>query len=123
MFELFDDAQCVKIVVEGAAMRLHELIEFAFAGVAERRVADVVDQSQSFGKFTIEAQCGGNGARDLRDLESVSEAIAEIVGVARGENLGLGFQTAKSARVDDAVAIASILRAIGMARFAKAAAA
>src|SRR5579863_903991 len=106
MFELFDDAQCVKIVVERAAMRLHELIQFAFAGMTEGWVADVVNQSQSFGKFAIEAECGGNGARDLRDLESVGEAIAEMVGVARSEDLGLGFQAAKGPRMDDAVAIA-----------------
>jgi hypothetical protein len=37
--------------------------------------------------------------------------------------LGFGFQAAKSASVDDAVTIASVFRTIGMARFAKAAAA
>ena len=123
MFKLFDDAQCVKIMVERAAMRLHQFVQFTFASVAERRVADVVDQSQSFGKFTIEAEGCGNGARNLRDFKGVGEAIAEMVGVARGENLGLGFQAAKGPRMDDAVPIASVLRAIGMARFAKAAAA
>src|SRR5215470_15313822 len=105
MFELFDDAQCVEFVVERTAMRLHQFMQFSFAVVAERRVDNVVNQSQRFGKFAIEAEGGGNGARDLCDLESVGEAIAEMVGVARGENLGFGFQTAKSARVDDAVTV------------------
>ncbi len=56
----------------------------------------------------------GDGARDLRDFDGVGQPVAEMVGVAAGENLGLGFQPAKGARVDDAVAVALKIVAIGM---------
>jgi hypothetical protein len=35
----------------------------------------------------------------------VGQAIAEMIGKTPGENLGLGFQPAESARMDDAVAV------------------
>lgn len=37
-----------------------------------------------------------------------------MVGIAAGKNLGLGFETAKGTRVDDAVAVALKVIAIGM---------
>ena len=44
----------------------------------------------------------------------MGQAIAEVIGEAAGKNLGLGFQAAKSARMDDAVAVALKVVAIGM---------
>jgi hypothetical protein len=46
----------------------------------------------------------------------MSKPVAEMVGVASGENLGLGFQTAKGPRVNDSVAISLKIVAIGMRR-------
>ncbi len=49
LLELFDDAQRVQIVVETAAVRAHQFVQLAFAGMAEGRMADVVDESERFG--------------------------------------------------------------------------
>jgi hypothetical protein len=76
-----------------------------------------VYQSQRFGKILIEAQNGRNGARDLRDLDGVRQAVPEMVGQSGREHLGLGFQAAKSARVNAASAIALEGVAVGMIGF------
>jgi hypothetical protein len=77
---------------------------------------DVVHQRQRFHQFFIQSQDAGDGARDLRDLKGMSQAIAEVVRVAAGEDLGLVFEPAEGPRVDDAVAIALEVVAIRMRR-------
>ena len=116
VFELLDDAQGVKVVVEAGAVGAHEFAELAFAGVAEGRMADIVDERESLGEFAVEAESGGNGARDLGDFKGMGQAVAEMIGVTCGEDLSLGFEAAKGARVDDAVAVAGVLGAIRMAK-------
>ena len=86
-------------------------------------MADVVDEGESFGEIDVEVEGSGDGARDLRDFEGVGEAVAEVVGVAAGEDLRLGFETAKGAGVDDAVAVALKVVAVGMRRLGEAASA
>jgi hypothetical protein len=46
----------------------------------------------------------------------MSEAIAEVIGVAARENLGLGFEAAEGAGVDDAVTVALKVVAVGVLR-------
>ncbi len=121
MFELLDDAQRVKVVIECGAICLHQLVQLAFTGMTERRMANVVNQSESLGKFGIEAESGGYGSRDLRDFERVREAIAEMIGITGGENLRFGLKPAKSTRVNDAVAVARVLGTIRVTRFVVAA--
>ena len=123
LFEIFDDAEGVQVVVEEEAVLAHGGVERFFAGVAEGRMADVVDQGQGFGEIDVEAERSGDGARDLRDFEGVGEAVAEVVGVAAGEDLRLGFEAAEGAGVDDAVAIALKVVAVGMRGFGEAASA
>jgi hypothetical protein len=98
-------------------MFAHAQVELFFSGVAEGRVTNIVDQREGFGEIGIELQSAGDGAGDLRDFECVSEAIAKMIGVTRGEDLRLGFQSAKGAGMDYAIAIARIIVAIGMLRF------
>src|SRR5260370_12557582 len=50
LLELFDDAERVQIVIETAAVRAHQFVRLAFAGMAERGMANVVDESERFGK-------------------------------------------------------------------------
>jgi hypothetical protein len=123
LFELFDDVERVQIVIETLAMFAHAQVELLFAGVAEGRVADIVDQRESFGKISVEFQGSSDGAGNLGDFESVREAVAEMVGIARGENLRFGFQTAKRAGVNYAIAVAGIVVAVGVLRLRVAAAA
>src|SRR5258708_7042552 len=84
--------------------------------MAERRMADVMDESERFGKFGIQPQRGGDRAGNLRDLQGMRQTIAEMVGIARGENLRLGFKAAKSPRMNDAVAVTSVGAAVRMGR-------
>ena len=123
LLELFHDMQRVEVVVEVLAVLRACAVELLFAGVAERRMADIVDQRERFGEIGIQMQRAGNGAGDLRDFEGVGEAIAEMVGIARGEDLRFGFEAAESARMDDAVAVTRVIVAIGMLRLREAAAA
>ena len=112
--EIFDDAQGMQVVIEEKAVLAHGGVERLFAGVPKGRVADVVDQGQGFDQIDIQVELGGDGAGDLRHFDGVGQAVAEVIGVAAGENLGLVFQPAKGAGVDDAVAVALEVIAIGM---------
>ena len=114
LFEIFDDAEGVQVVVEDEAVLAHGGVESFFTGVAEGWVADVVDQSQGFGEIDVEAEGSGDGAGDLRDFEGVGEAVAEVVGVAAGEDLRLGFEAAEGAGVNDAVAVTLKVVAVGV---------
>jgi hypothetical protein len=114
MLELFDDSKRMQIVIEEAAVRAHQFVELSFAGVTEWRVADVVNEGESLGELGVQAERGGNGAGDLRDFERMRQAIAEMIGIARGEDLSLGFETAECAGMDDAVAVARVVTAVGM---------
>ncbi len=116
LFELLDDAQRVEVVVEAVAVRAQQLVQASLAGVAERRVADVVHQRQGLGQVGIQPERAGHGAGDLGDLERMRQAVAEVVGVAFGEDLRLRLQAAKGARVDDAVAVAGVVTAVGVRR-------
>ena len=64
-------------------------VERLLAGVAERRVADVVRQAQRLGQVLVEPERAGDHAADLRDLEAVGQADAVMVAVGGDEHLGL----------------------------------
>jgi hypothetical protein len=53
----------------------------------------------------------------------MGEAVAKVIGIPDGEDLRLGFQAAKGTRVNDAIAVASVLATVGMGYFRIAAAA
>ena len=53
--EARDDAQRLRIVVE-AAVALHQRIELALAGMAERGVAEVMGKRQRFRQILVEAR-------------------------------------------------------------------
>src|SRR5712671_442203 len=110
-------------MVEKQAVGTHGGIERLFARMAEGRMAEVVYEGEGFSQVYVEAEGSGNGARYLRDFDGVGEAVAEVVGVAASENLSLIFETAEGASVDNAVAVALEIVAIGMRRFREAASA
>ena len=70
VFELFDDAQRMQVVIESRLKAAHLAVEFLLAGVRERRMADVMHQGQRFGEVGIQFEDAGDGARDLRDLDA-----------------------------------------------------
>src|SRR6266850_1324960 len=116
VFELLNDAQRVQIVIEKTAVRAHQLVELSLTGMAEWRMADVVDESERFGEVRVQTQRGSNGARDLRDFQRVRQPVAEVVGIPRGENLCLRFEAPEGTRVNNAIAIARVNAAVGMLR-------
>ena len=117
LFELLDNSERMEIVVKTATVAAHQGVEAAFARVAKRRVANVVDKRKRLGQVCVQPQRFSDGASDLRNFKGVGQSIAEMVGVARGENLCFRFQAAKGAGMNDAVAVARKFPAIGMRCF------
>ena len=103
--ELGDEAQAVAVVVE-AAVRGHAGVERVLAGVAERRVAEIVAERHRLGELFVEPQRLGERARELGDLDRMGQARAEMVALVIDEHLGLVGEAAEGGRVDDAVAVA-----------------
>src|SRR5271166_6300996 len=97
-------------------MLSHQLVQGALARVSERRMSKVVDERERLDKVHIQIESRSDGARDLRDLDGVRQARAEVVRVAAGEDLGLVLQAAERARVNYAVAVTLEGIAVGMRR-------
>ena len=70
----------MKVVVEAVAELLHLAVQFLFAGVRERRMADIVNQRQRFRQVFIQPQRVRDRSRDLRHLDGMGQPVAEMVG-------------------------------------------
>ena len=123
LLEMLDDPQRVEIVIEKVAIGAHALIQLPLAGVAERRVADVVHEREGFSQIGIEMRAPSHRAGNLRHFQRMREAIAKMIGIAGGENLRFRFQAPESPRMDHAVAVAGVIVSVGMRWFRKAPAA
>ena len=106
LLEVLDDAQSVDVVVEAQSMTLQGAIESAFAGVAEGRMADVVDQRERFSEVFVERERAGDVTGDLHDFDRMCQARAEVIRGARGEDLRLAGEASKGASLHDALAVA-----------------
>src|SRR5258708_15729473 len=113
-FEVLDNAERMQVVIKRKPVLSHGGVERFFSRVAKRRVAEVVNQRKRLRQIGVQAKLRGDGARDLRDLNGVSQPVAEMVGVTAGENLRLCFQAAKGAGMDDTVTVALKIVAVGM---------
>ena len=116
LLEFLHNAQRVQVVIERTSVWSHQRIQRAFARMTKRGMADIVHEPQRLRQLGVEAQRGGNRARYLGHFQCVGQTIAKMIRKTRGEYLRLGFQPAKSTRMDDAVAISRIFTAIGMWR-------
>ncbi len=94
-----DDGQRLRIVVE-PAIRLHQLGKRIFAGMAERRVAEVMGQGQSLRQILIQLQRPGDGPRDLRHLQTMGEPGTKVIALVIDEDLRFVFQPAEARRLD-----------------------
>src|ERR1700727_2764865 len=103
--EFSDDAQSVAVVVKAAVFG-HAGVESVLARMPERRMAEIVAKRDRFRQIVVEPQGPGESARDLRHLDRVGEAGAEMVALVIDEHLGLVGETAEGGRMDDAVAVA-----------------
>src|SRR6266550_971609 len=117
LLELFHDAKRVHIVTEMAAAGEHQFIQFFFAGMAKGGMTDVMDESQGLRELGVQTQGAGDGAGDLRDFEGVRQAVAKMVGIARGEYLGFGFESAEGPGMNNSIAVASVATAVRVSGF------
>ena len=101
-----DDAQRLGVVVE-AAEAAQGLVERPLAGMAERRMAEIVRQRQRLGQVLVEAERAGERAGDLGDFQRMGQPGAVVVALVKDEHLRLVRQPAEGRRMDDAVAIAA----------------
>jgi hypothetical protein len=82
-------------------------------------VADIVDQGQSFDEIGVDAQRRGDSSGNLGHFECVGQTIAEVVGEACAEYLGLRLQPPERSRMNDAVAVSRVFAPVGMRGFRK----
>src|SRR5580692_299307 len=88
-----------------------------FARMSKRRMANVMNECKRFREIRVKVQRVRNSASDLRHFKRVRKTVTEVVGIAGREDLRLGFQPAKSTRMNYAIAIASKIGAVGMRSF------
>ena len=103
VLEHIDDAQALLVVVEAAR---HQAAQHPLAGMAERRVAEIVTKRDRFGELFVQPQHLRDRARNLRHFERVRQAGAVVIAGRREEHLRLVLQPAERLGVDDAIAIA-----------------
>jgi len=125
LLEDVDDAHRLVVVLErpdlcgdprldrdrGLAAR-EDAVEHLLARMPERRVSEVMAQCTGLGEVLVDPEGARHRPGDLRDLERVREARAVMIAFERNENLGLVLEAAERARVDDAVAVALVLRPV-----------
>ena len=93
-FQLGDDAQRLRVVIE-AAEPAQGCVERALAGVAERRMAEIVRQRQRLGEVLVEAERARQRAGDLRHFQRMGEPRAVVVALVIDEDLRLVRQPAE----------------------------
>ena len=95
LFKLVDDAQALQIVLE-TAVGAHAIVERILAGVAERRMPQVVRQRNGFGEVFVEAQRARDAAGDLRHFKRVRQPRAKKIALVINEDLSLVFKAPES---------------------------
>ena len=100
-----------------AAFIPHRGVERPFAGMAERRMAEVVGKGESLSQILVDVERPGHGAGDLRHFEAMGEPGAVMIALVIDEDLRLVGQPAESGRMQDAVAVAGIKRPRGAGGF------
>ena len=71
-----DDAQRVRVMIE-APRPGHRGVQRILAGMAERRMAEIVREGERLGEILVEAERARDRPRDLRDLQAVGQAHAK----------------------------------------------
>src|SRR3546814_6589311 len=89
----------------------------SLAGMAERRVSEVVREGERLGQVFVEPEAARQRARDLRHLDRMGQARPVVVALVIDEDLRLVLQAAEGGRVDDPVAVALERRAVGRLGF------
>ena len=103
-FQPHQRAQRLGIVIE-PAVTVQRIAQRILAGVAERRMADIVCKAQRLGQVLVEPQRARDYPPDLRDFEAVGQPNPVVVAIGGDEHLGLVAQAAEGDRMDDPVAV------------------
>ncbi len=106
LLKALDDAKRVQVVIEAQAVMAQALVQRAFSGMSEGRVADVVDQGKGLSEVYVEIEGRGDVSRHLRDLHGMRETATEVVGGTTREDLRLARETTECARLHDTVTVA-----------------
>ena len=86
-----------------AAVLGHAGVQRILASMPEGRVAEIVAKRNRFRQIVVQPQGARERARDLRHLDRVGEAGAEMVALVVDEHLRLMGKPAEGRRMDDAV--------------------
>src|SRR5579883_2767926 len=78
LFEIFNDSQGVEIVIERESVLAHGSVEGFLSGVAEWRMANVVNEGECFGEIDVETQRSRDRAGDLGDFQRMRQAVAKM---------------------------------------------
>ena len=108
VLEDVDDAEALLVVLEAAR---DQRLQDALAGVAERRVPEIVSERDRLGQLFVQPQHLRDAAGDLRHLERVREPGPVVIPLRREEDLRLVLQPAERLAVDHPVAVALERRA------------
>ena len=100
------DTKGLGVVIE-ATIISETVVERAFTGMAEGRMAEIVSERQRLGKIFVEAECARQRAGDLRDFERMREPRTVVVAFVIDEHLRLVGQPPECGGVDDPVAVAA----------------
>jgi len=117
VLELLNNPQRVEVVIESIAEPPHLAIQFSFARVCERRMAEIMCQRKCFGQIFAEPEDPGDCAGNLRHFDRVRQPVAKVVAYPGCKNLRFVFEAPKGTRMYDAVAITSKIVAIRVRLF------
>ena len=107
-----DNTQGLRVMIE-AACRCQAFIQYVLPGMAKRRVAEIMGERQSFGQILIQPQGPRQCPRDLRHLDGMGQAGAEMVAFMGHKNLRFMGEAAESGGMDNAVPVALKIAAWG----------
>ncbi len=100
-----DHAERLGIVVEAAGAR-HGGVQSALAGMAERRMAEIMGERERLGQVLVDCEGTRESAGDLRDFQAVSKTGAIVIALVIDEDLGLVVEPPEGGGMQDAVAVA-----------------
>jgi hypothetical protein len=101
-------------MLEGIAVPAHVAIQLPFGDVGKRGMSQVVRQGEHLHVFLVQVQGFGDGSGHLRDFDGVGQAVPEMVAEPNRKDLCFALQAPEGSGMDDAVAVAREVAAVGM---------
>ena len=113
--QFIDDAQRLEVVFK-PTVRLHTTIQAVLTGVSERRVTEIMGQTNCLGESLIQAQFHSDRTTDLRDFEGMGQTRTVMIALVIDEHLGLVHEAPERGGMNHPVTITLKLTAVGMRR-------